>query len=144
MRGELTDEDKAEFLIWFKELSNYNGPQPLTREAANQIKRMMFQNRLRGMLAAHVTGVLTEKDRLVLLAFDDDTIRGWAVRLELEDKAASPKMLAKLAELAKSDPSPYVRLQLASGLQRLPLTDRRDIALRGHVLTQLFDPAQNR
>ncbi|MBC8113412.1 MAG: dehydrogenase, partial [Candidatus Saccharimonas sp.] len=87
---------------------------------------------VRTLWAAHAAGSLTEEDYLMCLSNDDDTIRGWAVRLELEDKAASPEMLAKLADLAKSDPSPYVRLQLASGLQRLPLADRKEIA-RGLV-----------
>ena len=63
------------------------------------------------------------------------------IRLTLEDKAASPEMLAKLAELAKSDPSPYVRLQLASGLQRLPLVDRKEIA-RG-LVSHAEDAADN-
>lgn len=96
---------------------------------------------LPGVLMAHKTGLLTEEDQSKLLAKDDDTIRGWTVRLELEDKAASKEMLAKLAELAKSDPSPYVRLQLASGLQRLPLADRKEIA-RG-LVSHAEDAADN-
>ncbi|MEK6260539.1 MAG: PVC-type heme-binding CxxCH protein [Planctomycetota bacterium] len=87
---------------------------------------------LNAVWTAHEVGVLDPTTQAMLLTSEQDTIRGWAVRLELEDKAASPEMLAKLAELAKSDPSPYVRLQLASGLQRLPLADRKEIA-RGLV-----------
>jgi putative heme-binding domain-containing protein len=48
--------------------------------------------------------------------------------LELEDGQASQTMLSRLAELAASDPSPRVRLELASGLQRLPVIRRRAIA----------------
>jgi hypothetical protein len=60
---------------------------------------------------------------------------GWAVRLLLEDGKASPGATARLAEMARKDPSPYVRLALASGLQRLPAGQRWDIAagLAGHA-----------
>ncbi len=93
------------------------------------------------LLGWHTVGFLTEADHLAFLNNPGDTIRGWTVRLTLEDKATSPKMLAKLAELAKSDPSPYVRLQLASGLQRLPLADRREIALG--LVSHAEDSADN-
>ncbi len=89
----------------------------------------------------HVIGRLVESDHSQFLNSRADTIRGWMIRLTLEDKAASPEMLAKLAELAKSDPSPYVRLQLASGLQRLPLADRKEIA-RG-LVSHADDAADN-
>ena len=48
--------------------------------------------------------------------------------LELEDGKASKDVLEKLAEMARSDASPVVRLALASGLQRLPVADRTAIA----------------
>ncbi len=86
--------------------------------------------KLQGLLTAHACGLLKEEDRMTLLGDANDTIRGWAVRLELEDKAASKGMLVKLAGLAKSDSSPYVRMQLVSGLQRLSLADRKEIAKR--------------
>jgi putative membrane-bound dehydrogenase-like protein len=57
-----------------------------------------------------------------------DHVRAWAVTLALEDRSASPALLEKLAEMAKSDASPIVRLALASGLQRLPVEDRGAIA----------------
>jgi putative membrane-bound dehydrogenase-like protein len=88
--------------------------------------------RLQGLWTAHACGLLTEELKTTLLGDSDETVRGWAVRLELEDRQASPRMLTRLAELARSDTSPYVRLQLASGLQRLPLESRLEIA-RGLV-----------
>ncbi len=45
----------------------------------------------------------------------------------MEDKEPSEATLNKFAELAKSDPSPVVRLYLASALQRMPLEKRWDI-----------------
>ena len=57
----------------------------------------------------------------------DDTVRGWLVRLQLENNP-NPQTLKQLASLASTDDSSYVRLQLASGLQRLSLADRKSIA----------------
>lgn len=57
----------------------------------------------------------------------NDTIRGWMIRLELENPPDTD-LLLKLANDAATDASPYVRLQLASGLQRLPVADRKEIA----------------
>jgi putative membrane-bound dehydrogenase-like protein len=99
------------------------------------------EQQLRVMWMCHITGVLKEEDHFSFVRSKEDLIRGWSIRLTLEDKAASPEMLAKLAELAKSDPSPYVRLQLASGLQRLPLADRKEIA-RG-LVSHAEDAADN-
>ena len=56
-------------------------------------------------------------------AYSDDTIRGWVIRLHLQ-AGVHPDHLAQINRLAKHDPSPYVRLQIASGLQRLSLADR--------------------
>ena len=42
---------------------------------------------------------------------------------------AAPPILEKFERMARSDPSPMVRLGLASALQRLPLQDRWKIAV---------------
>jgi putative heme-binding domain-containing protein len=84
--------------------------------------------RLRSLWTLHVSGGL---DELLALALMDDAepyLRGWAVQLTLEDGEASPTMLTKLADMARDDASPLVRRFLASGLQRLPLDQRWDIA----------------
>ncbi len=76
------------------------------------------------------------------LPLKNDTIRGWKVRLELESKSVSPEAELRLAEMAKMDSSSYVRLQLASGLQRLPLANRKEIA-RGLVSHSEDTPDNN-
>ena len=76
------------------------------------------------------------------LAQNDDTIRGWIVRSGLEAKSISPEKESVLSQLAAKDPSPYVRLQLASGLQRLPLANRKEIA-RGLVSRSEDTPDNN-
>ncbi len=96
--------------------------------------RRMFQEqktapgRLRALWALHVVGALPEADLLKLLDHNEESVRGWAVRLMLEDHKASAEAVARLAALARKDSSPYVRLALASGLQRLPAAQRWDIA----------------
>ena len=80
----------------------------------------------------HAIGALSNNFQLSPLWPKNDTIRGWIVRLELESKSVSPAAELRLAQLASKDPSSYVRLQLASGLQRLPLANRKEIA-RGLV-----------
>ncbi len=59
---------------------------------------------------------------------DSEFLRAWGIQLELEDHQASSATLQKLAVMAKSDPSPVVRLYLASAMQRLPVDQCWDIA----------------
>ena len=51
-------------------------------------------------------------------------VRGWAIQLVCEDGAPGGALLAELARLAKDDPSPVVRLYLASAAQRIPIAQR--------------------
>ena len=91
----------------------------------------------------HAIGELPNVGRdLLSKPINDDTIRGWIVRLDLEKQKASshssgPSATSfdsreRFVETAKKDPSSYVRLQLAAGLQRLSLDQRTEIA-RGLV-----------
>ena len=54
----------------------------------------------------------------------DPDYRSWTIRLAVEQEGDRPKTFAGFRDLAASDPSPVVRLALASALQRMPL-DRR-------------------
>lgn len=91
--------------------------------------------KLRALWALHVTGPLDEKTLLTVLDNSHETIRGWVVRLLVEDKRLSDEAAKCLAELAHSDKSMSVRLALASSLQRMPLERRWEIAegLAGHA-----------
>jgi putative membrane-bound dehydrogenase-like protein len=62
----------------------------------------------------------------------DEYVRAWAIRLGVESRKVS---VESLESMAASDPSPVVRLHLASALQRLQLSQRWRIAeaLAGHV-----------
>lgn len=94
----------------------------------NSAKVSRLSARLQGIWTAHACGLLTEELLSNLMSDRDDTIRGWAIRLELEDRKASPAVLKRLEEMAAKDDSAAVRLQLASGLQRLPDEQRMGIA----------------
>ncbi len=83
---------------------------------------------LRRLWTWAVTGPRDDKGLLGALDNSWEHHRAWAVTLALEDGKPSAAVAAKLAELAKSDPSPVVRLSLASGLQRLPAAARGPIA----------------
>jgi putative membrane-bound dehydrogenase-like protein len=90
--------------------------------------------RLRALWALHVVGKTDEALLTELLTGGHEAVRGWAVRLLLEAGRPSGTLLSKLAGLARDERSPWVRLALASGLQRLPLADRWSVAegLLGH------------
>ncbi|MEX2215964.1 MAG: PVC-type heme-binding CxxCH protein [Phycisphaeraceae bacterium] len=58
------------------------------------------------------------------LANKDEYIRAWAIQLTCEDGKPGEDALKAFAALAMDDPSPVVRLYLASACQRLPLEQR--------------------
>jgi putative membrane-bound dehydrogenase-like protein len=84
--------------------------------------------RLRALWALHVTGGLNSDQLVGLLADSSAYVRGWAVQILCEAGTPSQGALAKLADLAKKDQSPLVRLYLASALQRLRAKDCWPIA----------------
>ncbi len=79
---------------------------------------------LRILWALQAIGGADESILSACLDSPHDVVRGWAVQLEVEDHHASPQALAKMAQLATTDASSWVRMALASALQRLKLADR--------------------
>ena len=69
-----------------------------------------------------------------LLADSSEYVRAWTIQLLSESKKFSDTLLVEFAKLAKDDPSPVVRLYLASALQRIPIEKRSPIleALLAH------------
>jgi putative heme-binding domain-containing protein len=98
--------------------------------AVREIDASSSQQVLRALWSVHAAGQFDERAALRYLASPHDYVRAWSVQLELEDKRASPEVLAAFERLAQSDPSPVVRLYLASALQRLPLESRWGVAER--------------
>ncbi len=101
-----------------------------TREALVQIA---FQHedasrRLRALWTLHVSGGLAPAEVARALTDKHGHVRAWAIQLALEEKRLpSTAILKQFADHAKRDPSPVVRLYLASGLQRLEPEKRWDI-----------------
>jgi putative membrane-bound dehydrogenase-like protein len=84
--------------------------------------------KLRALWALHVTGPLDELTLIGLLANPHEAIRSWAMRLMVEDKRISDGAAKSLPDLARAEKAASVRLSLASALQRLPHSQRWDIA----------------
>ena len=83
---------------------------------------------LRLLWALHVTGGADAAFLTSQLSHTSEHARWWAIRLLTEDSKASPALLAKFVTMAREDKSAFVRLGLASALQRLPVNDRWDLA----------------
>jgi len=83
--------------------------------------------RLRALWTLHVIGGLSESDLLELTHDDNEYLRAWAIQLALEESQPSAAFLSRLVQLA-ADPSPVVRLYLASALGRIPLFHRFPLA----------------
>jgi len=103
------------------------------QDIARQLHAMFAEQtdiprKLRALWALYVIGELPPEFLFEQLQHSDEYIRGWAVRLLCEPQNPSSAALARLSEMATSDPSPYVRLQLASALQRLPASAKWPIA----------------
>ncbi len=84
--------------------------------------------KLRALWVLHVTGGLNDAFLVRQLDDADEYIRAWAARLLCEDGKPPSAALDRFRELAAGGDSPYVRLHLASLLQRLDAKDRWSIA----------------
>jgi putative membrane-bound dehydrogenase-like protein len=84
--------------------------------------------RLRAMWTLHVTGLWTPDTLVQIFDDSDEYIRAWAVQLITEDGTPSQPVLDTFLRLAREDPSPVVRLYLASALQRIAEDQRWPIA----------------
>ena len=90
--------------------------------------------KLRVLWALYVTGGTDQTLLEGLLDDPSEYLRGWAIRLLVEDRQPAEATLAKFASMAANDSSAWVRLALSSALQRVPPAGRWSIAeaLIGH------------
>jgi len=108
------------------------------KEAATALKEMLSSagendvKRLRALWALHAVGGADEAVLLGELKHASPYVRGWAIQLACEEGRPSEAMVSQFARLAKEDPSPVVRLYLASAAQRIPAASRWEI-LRGLI-----------
>ncbi len=63
-----------------------------------------------------------------LLSDKNEYVRAWAVQLSIDHEQANlAELLPQFAAMAEKDPSPVVRLYLASAMQRIPVGQRWDV-----------------
>jgi putative membrane-bound dehydrogenase-like protein len=112
----------------------------LAQETVRELQKMLREQseptkKLRALWALYVTGGVDPALLLRLLEDSSEYMRGWAIRLLVEDRQPSDAVLAKFASMAQRDSSSWVRLALASALQRVPADGRWEIAeaLLGHA-----------
>jgi putative membrane-bound dehydrogenase-like protein len=103
------------------------------KEVHAALEKIAFEHkdetrRLRALWALHVTNGLTEDRIMKGLADSGPFVRAWTIQLAVESGKPSSNLLKKLAEMARNDPSPVVRLYVASAAQRIPPQDRWDLA----------------
>jgi len=91
--------------------------------------------KLQRLWCLHSTLGLSESVAGRGLKSDDEHLRAWTIQLLCEDKQPGATALAEFTRLAKDDPSPVVRLYLASACQRLTVAERLPIveALLAHA-----------
>jgi putative membrane-bound dehydrogenase-like protein len=83
---------------------------------------------LRALWCLHVIGALDPATLAQVVQNPSDVVRGWAIQLATEKASAFALPVATLAQLAAHDPSPVVRLALASTLPLLSGDDLWAIA----------------
>ncbi len=83
---------------------------------------------LRAMWTLHCVRHLSDEQLHSLRTHENEYVRAWTLQLELEEDAPREQTLNDMLTLAKDDPSPVVRLYVASALQRTPIDQRWDIA----------------
>lgn len=114
-------------------LQNRASKDQLDEHTHTQLRQLFMQSsnsdhRLRAMWGLHVTEGFTGEQLIDALNDKDEYVRAWAIQLLCEDKSPSVKALDKFRSMANDDPSPVVRLYLASAMQRMKLEDRWEIA----------------
>ena len=97
---------------------------PLDSDALRQLRTFAEQDpdparRLSAWWALHATGALAEAAIFHALQDPDEYVRAWGVQLGTERRPILAALETRLALLARVDPSPVVRLYLASASQRL-------------------------
>lgn len=96
---------------------------------------------LAALWALHLSGGLTDDLGLEFLGHPSEHVRAWTVRLMGDRGRVGPRITERLVELARREPSPIVRSQIACTSKRLPGPDALPIldALLGRA-EDLVDP----
>ncbi len=113
---------------------------PIAPAALEQLRQILatspsVPHRLRALWTLHAVGAAEAPAVAALLDDPAEYIRAWAIQLLVEKGELSDALRGKFTEMAKADPSPVVRLNLASAIQRLAPASRWDVveALASHA-----------
>jgi putative membrane-bound dehydrogenase-like protein len=87
------------------------------------VEKEKGQLALEALWALYVSGGFDDAFALKSLHHDNEDVRTWTVRLLCDPKKVAPAIATALASLARTDPSPTVRSQLACAAKRLPASD---------------------
>jgi hypothetical protein len=102
---------------------------------------------LENLWALHAIKGLDEQFGFALLKNSNQYVRAWTIQLLCEDELPTEEMLKEFARLAESDPSPVVRLYLASALQRITPRNENDPATtsrKWEILSALLKHGEDR
>jgi putative membrane-bound dehydrogenase-like protein len=93
------------------------------------LEKILFENpddtrQLRALWTLQAQGALTEATLLRTLEAKSAAVRGWAITCAAEGGKPTASLYDRIVQLSHKDPSPVVRLRIASAAQRLPLADR--------------------
>lgn len=146
--SKATDEDLVDFQThdndWYcrtarRLLAERSQAGEISKSAMEKLRSLAVEHkddtrRLRGFWALHAISALTARDIDRALADASPYIRGFAIQFAVEGRQASEEMLEKFTQMASEDPSPIVRLYLASAADRLPTEHRWELLtnLVGH------------
>ncbi|MEW4561978.1 PVC-type heme-binding CxxCH protein [Bremerella sp. JC770] len=123
-----------------KILQHRSSREDIAAEAIDRLKEIANTHadptrRLRAYWALHTIGQLDLPHVEQMTGDANPYVRGWAIQLALEsDQQPAKSLEATMVRLAKEDPSPVVRLYLASAAQRMPVDSRWNLlsALTSH------------
>lgn len=109
-----------------RRLLQERGAKPATVSALRQLlfRQADDTRQLRALWALHSLDALGEDAALRAMASTSEYVRGWAVTCASEDGRPSPRVRERMVRMAQFDPSPLVRLRLASAAQRMDPMER--------------------
>jgi len=96
-------------------------------------------HRLRLLWASSILEPANTSSRLAALADADESVRTWGVRLLLDTHAGDAEVVKRLVDLAVLEPSPRVRLALASGLQKINPGSAEHRSIAGSLASRAED-----
>jgi putative membrane-bound dehydrogenase-like protein len=110
------------------------GPDHEGRQAVHAALRRIYDGnpdvtrKLRALWALYVTGGTDESWLRQQLMQSSEHLRAWAIKLLVDEQAPGAETVKVFVQRAREDKSSFVRLHLASALQRLPVEQRVDLA----------------